>query len=126
MVTDRLSDFLTRIRNGYVAGADKVEVQSTKMIAGVAKVLVENGYVKGIKNNEGKMVVELKYRGKTPAVSGIIRISKSGARIYRGAGEMPRVLGGLGMNIVTTPKGIISDKQAKKLNVGGEIVARVW
>ena len=93
---------------------------------GVAKVLVETGYVKGIKVADNKIVVELKYQGKSPAITGISRVSKSGARIYCGAHEFPRVLGGLGINIVTTPKGIMSDKQARKLNMGGEILARVW
>lgn len=126
MVTDRLSDFLTRIRNGYSAGASEVEVPSTKMIAGVAKILVETGYVKGIKVKENRILIELKYQGKSPAISGVSRVSKPGARIYCGAKKFPRVLGGLGMNIVTTPEGIMTDKQARKLNMGGEIIARVW
>jgi small subunit ribosomal protein S8 len=126
MVTDRLSDFLTRVRNGYNAGIGELEVPATKVIVGVAKVLAETGYVKGVSVKDGKMVVELKYQGKSPAISGITRISKSGARIYCGAKKFPRVLGGLGLNIVTTPSGIMTDKKAKKLNMGGEIIARVW
>jgi len=102
MVTDLLSDFLTRVRNGYTAKVNEVEGPSTKVIVGVAKVLVETGYVKGIKVADNKIVVELKYQGKSPAITGISRVSKSGARIYCGAHEFPRVLGGLGINIVTT------------------------
>lgn len=126
MVNDNLSDFVTRIRNGYMAKKKEVEIQNVIIVVKVAEVLKKSGYISGIKKSEGKLVVELKYEAKQPAVRGIERVSRPGARIYSGVDKLPRVLGGLGMNILTTPKGILSDKEAKKLNCGGEVIVRVW
>ncbi len=126
MVTDLLSDFLTRIRNGYQAHLDYVEVRSSKLLSDVAKVLVEEEYLAKSSVEKGLLRVELKYSKKIPAITGIQRVSKSGARIYSGIKELPRVLGGLGTFVLSTPKGVISQKKAKKLNTGGEILLKIW
>ncbi len=126
MVTDRLSDFVTRVRNAYLAGLPSLSVPSTKMIEQVARVLVETKYLASAVKEEGNLQITLRYSGKTPAITGIERVSRPGARIYRGVDNLPKVLGGLGINILTTPKGVISDKQAKKINAGGEVIVKVW
>lgn len=126
MVNDHLSDFVTRIRNGYRAGKRIVEIPNTKIVKAVGKVLTEEGYLAGISEEDGKQVALLKYKNRQPAVTGIERVSKPGTRIYSGISDIPRVWGGLGLNIISTPKGVLSDKKAKKLNSGGEILLRVW
>ena len=126
MVNDHLSDFVTRIRNGYLAGKKMVEIPNTKLIKAVAKVLTEEGYLAAIKTEEGKQVAQLKYVNRQPVITGISRVSKPGGRIYSGIGDLPRVLGGLGVNILSTPKGVVSERKAKKLNAGGEILLKVW
>jgi small subunit ribosomal protein S8 len=126
MVNDHLSDFITRIRNGYRASMSTMETTSTKTVEKVAKVLVEEGYLESLKKEGGKLHLTLKYKGKEPALTGITRVSKPGARIYSRIKRLPKVLGGWGISILTTPKGIMSSRQAKKLNTGGEIIAQVW
>lgn len=126
MVTDILSDLVARIKNGYRAGAGSVEVMWSKNSEAVARVLLEEGYVKGVKRNERMLTVELKYEGKEAAITDIARVSKPGARVYRGYKNIDRVWGGLGLNILSTPRGIMTDKNAKKMQVGGEIICRVW
>lgn len=126
MVNDHLSDFITRVRNGYRAQRPEVEMTMTKLNKAVGEVLVRSGYAEKVVTDGEKLKIVLKYKNKQAAVTGIQRVSKPGARIYKGAGELPRVLGGLGMNILSTPKGVLSGKQAKKLNVGGELLAQVW
>ena len=127
MVNDSLSDFVTRIRNGYLAHLDQVSLRSTKFIAAFAAVLVKSGYVESVKNEDGELTVTLKYDGKgEPAITGIRRISTPGSRVYRPIADLPRVWGGLGISILSTPKGILTGASAKKLNVGGEVLAQVW
>jgi len=126
MVSDHLSDFVTRIRNGYSARNSSVEAPNTKLVMGVAKVLVEEGFLKDMKIEKNLLSVKLNYSNHQPAVTGILRVSKSGARIYSGISDLPKVLGGLGMCILSTPKGILSGKKAKKLNTGGEVLLKVW
>ncbi|KKT58803.1 MAG: SSU ribosomal protein S8P [Candidatus Amesbacteria bacterium GW2011_GWB1_47_19] len=126
MVNDHLSDFVTRIRNGYQAGLDKIEVPMIKTVAETARVIAAEGYTGTVEKKEKTLVIHLKYSGKKPAIMGIKRVSKPGARRYSGIKKLPRVWGGLGINILSTPKGIISEKQAKKLKTGGEIIAQVW
>src|SRR3989344_5236182 len=120
MVNDWLSDFITRIRNGYRAGRMQIWTSSSREVVGVAQVLVKRGYLAGVEKEDKGLKVSLKYAGKKPAVMGIRRGSKPGARRYSGKGEYPRVWGGLGVNIVSTPGGIMDHKQAQKLNHGGE------
>jgi small subunit ribosomal protein S8 len=126
MVNDHLSDFVTRIRNGYRARMETLETPSTRAVEKVAKVLVDEGYLAAMIKEGDKLKLTLKYDGKEPALTGIRRVSKPGARIYTRIKSLPRVLGGWGITILTTPKGIISGRRAKKLNTGGEIIALVW
>lgn len=126
MVNDYLSDLVARIKNGYAASLPRVEMPWTRTVEAAAKVLSAGGFVGEVKKEEKVLIIGLVYKGKVPAITDIKRVSKPGARIYSGVKNLPRVLGGLGMNILSTPAGVISDKQAKKLHVGGEILARVW
>lgn len=127
MVNDHLSDFVARIKNGYMARKKMIEIPKTRVVEKTAEVLVEEGYISKLKKSqEGKWEVELKYKGKRPALTGIKRVSKPGVRVYSSIKDLPRVWGGLGTNILSTPKGIMSQKQAKKLNCGGEVLAQVW
>jgi small subunit ribosomal protein S8 len=111
-----------------MAKKPKIEVPLTKIVERVAVVLNKDGYLGEIEKDEvnRKLTIGLKYTGKTPVVMGIRRISTPGARIYKKVAELPRVWGGLGVNIISTPKGIMSDKEAKKLKCGGELLAQVW
>jgi small subunit ribosomal protein S8 len=126
MVNDHLSDFVTRIRNGYMARKKMVEIPDVKVVVNVAEVLVKTGYLAGVKREEKKIFAQLKYQAKEPALTGIERVSRPGARIYSRVNEIKRVLGGLGINILSTPNGVMSDVQAKKVNSGGEILLKVW
>lgn len=126
MVNDHLSDLVTRVRNGYLAKLAKISVPKTKAVAKVLEVLADEGYVASVKEAGRELEVELKYDGKTPALAGISRVSKPGVRVYAGIKDLPKVCGGLGMNILSTPKGILGEKKARKLKVGGEVIAQVW
>ena len=125
MVKDTLSDLITRIRNGYLAGKELVEVPSTRLSRQVIDVLVSDGYLAKVEGKE-KLVVTLKYKGNSPAVTGIRIVSKPGARKYSGFLRLPKIRGGMGTNVLSTSKGVISGKQAKKMKVGGEIICQVW
>jgi len=126
MVNDHLSDFVTRIRNGYMANRETIESRSTKLIVSFAEVLKTTGYIKDYSSEGSVITVTLKYVGSKPAIMGIARVSKPGARVYSAIKDVHSVLSGLGINILSTPKGVMSHKAAKKLGVGGEILARVW
>ena len=131
-MTDPIADYLTRIRNAYSAGKKVLEVPSSKMKKALTEILFENGYILSYKFVEGTPVgtikIALKYHPQTkaPAIKGIDRISKPGLRKYTDVQNMPRVLNGLGVAILTTSKGVITDKQAKELNVGGEVICYVY
>ena len=131
-MTDPIADYLTRIRNAYRAGKKVVEIPSSKMKLAITEILLEQGYILSYKLVEGTpfstIKIALKYHPQTkePAVRGIDRISKPGLRKYTDVKSMPRVLNGLGIAILTTSQGIITDKQAKVLNVGGEILCYVY
>ncbi len=132
MMSDPIADMLTRIRNGNTAKHDVVSVPASKMKLAVADILVQEGYLKGYKVVEDgvfkTMQIELKY-GATKndkVISGIKKISKPGLRVYAGKDELPSVLGGLGTAIISTNQGVITDKQARKLQVGGEVIAFIW
>ncbi len=126
MVNDPISDLLARIKNGYRAGLLEIVVPSSRTGLAVATVLVAEGYLAKLEKTAGGLKLSLKYQGKSPAITDLRRISKPGRRIYSPVSKLPRVLGGVGRNILSTPKGVMSDKEAKKLNVGGEILAQVW
>ncbi len=128
--TDVIADMLTRIRNAGSAKHATVDVPSSNMKKKIADILLEEGYIKGIQNIEdnkqGVIRITLKYDNKKNVITGIKRISKPGLRVFAGKDEMPKVLGGLGIAIVSTSTGIMTDKSARKAGVGGEVLAFVW
>ena len=130
-VTDAIADMLTRIRNANAAKHDSVKIPASNMKKAIAQILVDEGYIKGFTVEEdgkqGIMEVQLKYGpGKTQVITGLRRVSKPGLRIYTNCEDMPKVMKGLGIAILSTPKGIMTDKDARKANVGGEVLAFVW
>ncbi len=131
-MTDPIADFLTRIRNAYSAGKKIVEIPSSKMKVAMTQILFEKGYIlsyKVVENQPQNIIkIALKYHPKTkaPAIKGIDRISSPGLRRYADAENLPRVLNGLGIAILSTSKGVITDKEAKELGVGGEVVCYVY
>ena len=129
-MTDPIADYLTRVRNAYLAGKKIVEIPSSKMKVAITKILCEKGYILSYKVVEGQPfnTIALKYHPQTKvaAIKKIERVSTPGMRQYVGVDEMPRVLNGLGIAILSTSKGIISDKEAKEQNVGGEVVCYVY
>ncbi len=129
-VTDPIADMLTRIRNANSARHDSVDVPASNMKKAIAEILLEEGYIKNYQiiddGKQGIIRIALKYAGKQRVISGIKRVSKPGLRIYKNKDELPKVLKGLGVAIISTSKGIMSDKKARKENVGGEVLAFVW
>ena len=131
MLTDPIADMLTRIRNGLQARHPAVTMPSSKLKVAVAEVLRDEGYIQGFQELEEspqkKLRIELKYVDKNVSVvTGIKRVSKPGLRVYSGATEMPRVYGGLGVAIVSTSKGVMSGRRARRMGVGGEVLCHVW
>jgi len=130
-MTDPVADFLTRVRNAIRAKQQKVDVPASKLKAEIARILKEEGYISNFKateeNGQKLLRVYLKYgNGNEAAISNINRISKPGCRVYVGRTEIPRVLGGMGINILTTPKGVMTGREARKSGVGGEVLCEVW
>jgi len=130
-MTDPVADFLTRVRNAIRAKQQKVDVPASKLKLEIARILKEEGYISNFKateeNGQKLLRVYLKYStGNEAAISNLNRISKPGCRVYVGRTEIPRVLGGLGINILTTPKGVMTGRDARKNGVGGEILCEVW
>lgn len=130
-MTDPIADMLTRIRNGNSARHENVVVPASRMKKEIAKILLDEGFINGFSVEEdgkqGMMTVELKYGPNgEKVITGIKRISKPGLRVYVKAGEVPRVLGGLGIAIVSTSKGIMPDREARKNGIGGEVLCYVW
>ena len=129
-ISDVIADMLTRIRNANSARHETVDVPASNMKKAIADILVEEGYVKGYQviedGKQGIIRFTLKYIGKKQVIQGLRRVSKPGLRIYSGCEDMPKVMNGLGVAIVSTSKGIMTDKKARKENVGGEILAFVW
>ena len=131
MYTDPIADFLTRIRNGIMAGHDAVVIPASRMKKNLAAILLQEGYIHGFKavEHEGRdyIIVNLKYvKGGDPVIHGLRRISSAVLRIYAGVKEIPEVNGGLGIAILSTPRGVITGKDARKHNVGGEVLAHIW
>ena len=129
-VTDPLGDLLTRIRNGQRARKDSVLTPASKLRARVLDVLQREGYIRGYSEEQmgpaAGIRIELKYFEGQPAIKPVARVSKPGRRIYSGAQELPRVRNGLGITIVSTPRGVLSDAEAREQNVGGEVLAEVF
>lgn len=131
MYTDPIADYLTRLRNGIMAGHDAVVIPASKIKARISDILKQEGYIHGYKQvaHEGRdyLVVSLKYlKGGAPVIHGLKRISTPGLRVYAGVKEIPEVFAGLGISILSTPKGVMTGKDAKAQNIGGEIIAKVW
>ena len=132
MTSDPIADMLTRIRNANTAKHDTVDVPASKMKVSIAEILLKEGYIKKFEMIEvdgiNMIHITLKYGANKneKIITGIKRISKPGLRVYAGKDELPRVLGGLGIAIISTNQGVVTDKEARKLNVGGEVLAFVW
>ena len=130
-ITDPVADMLTRIRNANTAKHESVDVPASNLKKAIAKILLDEGYIKSYEvvedGTQGVIRIQLKYRaGKEKVISGLRRVSKPGLRVYAGADELPRVLKGLGIAIISTSKGVMTDKAARANHVGGEVLAFVW
>ena len=130
-ITDTIADLLTRIRNANTAKHATVDVPASNVKKAITEILVDEGYVKGFQliedGKQGVIRITLKYTdGKSPVITGLRRVSKPGLRIYSSCADMPKVRKGLGIAIVSTSKGIVTDKKARELNGGGEILAYIW
>ncbi|MEJ5261770.1 MAG: 30S ribosomal protein S8 [Ignavibacterium sp.] len=129
-VTDPIADFLTRIRNASKAKLLRVDIPASKMKIQIAEILKNEKYIHDytiIEDNKQNIIrIQLKYRGGVPAISGMKRISKPGLRIYKPAEQLPRVLNGLGTAVISTSKGLLTDKQARSQSVGGEVICYIW
>ncbi len=123
---DIVSDSLIRFKNSYMVGKQKCELRYSKLVMEICRVLKENGYIGAYKQNGFIIEVELKYNKKNSAITGIKRVSKPGLRVYKGSKRLQYVLNGLGLLIVSTPKGVMSGKDARKQGLGGEVLAEVW
>ena len=130
VVNDPIADMLTRIRNAQIAKHDVVVLPASNTKKAIAKILLAEGYVKSVdfidEAPQGSIKIALKYVNKQPVIAGLKRISKPGLRVYARHEELPKVLGGLGIAIISTSKGVMTDKAARKANVGGEVLAFVW
>lgn len=130
-ISDSIGDMLTRIRNASSAKHETVKVPASNMKKAIAQILVDEGYIKGYKviddGKQGVIRVTLKYgEGKSQVITGLRRVSKPGLRIYSNVEDMPKVMKGLGVAIISTSKGVMTDKEARKQNVGGEVLAFIW
>lgn len=123
---DPIADALIRIKNGYTVGRQTVAIRYSNLILAILKLLEKEGYIGETKKNGVQIEVTLKYDGRVPSLTDIKRVSKPSLRVYKGVADLPRVLGGVGMAIISTPKGVMSDKEARKKKVGGEVLALVW
>lgn len=130
-ITDTIADLLTRIRNAQSAKHETVDIPASNMKKAICQILVDEGYVKGFTVTEdgkqGVITVTLKYvEGGVPAIKGLKRVSKPGLRIYSNTAELPKVMKGLGTAIISTSKGVMTDREARKMNIGGEVLAFIW
>ena len=130
LMNDPIADMLTRIRNAQIAGHDTVSIPASNMKKSIAKILLDEGFIKNVEFiNEGvhgDIRITLKYVEKRPVIVGLTRISRPGLRVYAKVDEIPKVLGGLGIAILSTPKGVMTDKEARKAAIGGEVLAYIW
>ena len=129
-ISDVIGDMLTRIRNANNSKHETVDVPASNLKKAIADILVNEGYIKGYQviedGKQGVIRITLKYVGKQKAITGLKRVSKPGLRVYANCEDMPRVFNGLGIAIVSTSKGVMTDKAARKANIGGEVLAFVW
>ena len=129
-ITDPIADMLTRIRNANSARHETVDIPASKLKIAIAQILLDEGYIKSFQvlegGYQGVIRITLKYLGKEKVITGLRRVSKPGLRMYAGADDLPKVLRGLGIAIISTSKGVMTDKNARKEHVGGEVLAFVW
>jgi small subunit ribosomal protein S8 len=129
-ITDSIADMLTRIRNAGTAGHASCEVPASNVKKAIAQILLEEGYISRVEyladEKQGKLKISLKYAAKKPVISGIKRISRPGLRVYADTENLPKVLGGLGIAIISTSHGIMTEKKARNQGIGGEVLAYVW
>ena len=131
VINDPIADMLTRIRNGLIARHDSVTMPASNMKKAIAKILLDEGYIKSVDfvddGLQGQIKIVLKYvQGKESVIKGLKRISKPGLRVYARSSEIPKVLGGLGIAIISTSRGVMTDKEARNAGVGGEVLAYIW
>ncbi len=131
MLTDPIADMLTRIRNAILIKGEKVDIPASKIKVEIAKILKEEGFIKSYKiikdKKQGILRITMKYTQENePVISGLKRISKPGRRVYVGKDKIPRVMGGVGVAILTTPNGVLSDKECRHQGVGGEVLCYIW
>ena len=131
MVTDPVADMLTRVRNGSLAEHEKVDIPSSRLKVRLAEILKEEGFIKNFRliedKRQGVLRIYLKYGpGQERVISGLRRVSKPGRRLYVGADRIPSVLGGMGVAILSTPRGLLTDRESRKAKVGGEVLCYVW
>lgn len=131
VINDPIADMLTRIRNGLIARHDAVTMPASNMKKAIAKILLDEGYIKSVDyvddGLQGQIKIVLKYvQGRESVIKGLKRISKPGLRVYARSSEIPKVLGGLGIAIISTSKGVMTDKEARNAGVGGEVLAYIW
>ncbi len=129
-LTDTIADMLTRIRNACMARHEKVDIPASKMKIGIAKLMKEHGYIQNYKlirdGKQGILRISLRYHEGKPVILGLERISKPGRRQYRSSKDLPKIRNGFGMAVISTSKGLMTDEQARKLGVGGEVVCAIW
>jgi small subunit ribosomal protein S8 len=129
-MTDPIADMIIRIKNALMVRHTHVRVPHSKVKSAIADLLVSSGYVEAVETEDSKpqatLVLKLKYLGKLPAISEVKRLSKPGRRVYAPAHQIPRALGGYGVTLVSTSKGILTDKQARQQNIGGELLCQIW
>lgn len=123
---DPIADALIRIKNGYLSGGQTVLIKYSRLVLQILKLLEKEELVEKVSKKDNTIEVVLKYINRAPALTDVKRVSKPSLRIYKGVKELPRVLNGLGFAVVSTPKGVMTDKEARKMNVGGEVLALVW
>lgn len=126
MITDPTGDALIRIKNGYLASNKEVVIPYSKLIFNLCQLLAKQGYILNVKKKENTILVILKYEGKTSSLTAVKRVSRPTLRVYKGYRQLPWVLNGLGMAIISTPQGLMTDKEARKKKLGGEVMAEVW
>lgn len=126
MITDPVSDLFTRIRNSALTGSAEVSLPYSRLKNDIVDVLKKEGYVADYKKVENGLVINLTFKRRKPIITGIRSVSKPGRRIYRKAGQLPRPLGGAGISIISTPQGVLSNKEAYKKKLGGEVLGEVW
>jgi len=129
MVNDSIGDTLIRIKNGYLAGKLEVNIPYSKLVNNLCQLLTKEGYIKSVENidkTDKEIMVKLKYENKVPVLTEVKRVSKPGLRVYKGVRKLPKALNGYGIAIISTPKGLLTDKEAREKGVGGEVMALVW